>query len=158
MPSTIAEKIERIDQAEQVARKGRKLFVPGTMGWTEDDLDDPQIERQWLAGRFEIVEGVLAAMPPAYFDGTMALHKLMFRVQTHVDAHGPRGQFGPETDFVVGRNRVARVDAIFLTDEDQRQQEAAQRAQKKGRKLKYGRIRIRPTLMPLTHRMKNTTA
>ena len=147
MPSTIAEQIERIDQAEEVARTGRKAFVPGTMGWTEDDLDDPEIERQWLAGRFEIVEGVLAAVPPGYFDGGVALAKLVRLIDRHIDHAGPVGSFGYGTDIVVARNRVARVDAIFLRHDDLRCQESAQRERKKGRKLKYGRIRIRPTLV-----------
>jgi Uma2 family endonuclease len=147
MPSTIAEQIERIDQAEEVARTGRKRFVPGTMGWTEDDLDDPEIERQWLAGRFEIVEGVLAAMPPAYFDGTTALGRLIRAVTRYLDQRGQSGDFGPETDVVAGKNRVARVDAVFLTDADLRQQQAAQQQRRKGRTLKYGRIRIPPTLV-----------
>lgn len=46
-------------------------FEPGTTGWTVHDLDDPEIERQWFEGRYEIVEGVLTKMPPAYFTGEM---------------------------------------------------------------------------------------
>jgi hypothetical protein len=30
-------------------------FQPGTTGWTVRDLDDPEIERQWFSGRYEIV-------------------------------------------------------------------------------------------------------
>lgn len=147
MPSTIAEKIERIDQAEQVARKGRKLFVPGTMGWTEDDLDDPEIERQWLGGRFEIIDGVLAAMPPPYLDGGVALQSLVFVIQTHLKAQGSNGRFAPEADVVLGQDRVARVDSVYLAEPDLQQQEVAQQQRKKGRNLKYGRIRVRPTLV-----------
>ena len=46
-----------------------KPFEPGTTGWTASDLDDPAIEREWFRGRYEIVEGVLTKMPPAYFTG-----------------------------------------------------------------------------------------
>ena len=47
-------------------------FLPGTTGWTASDLDDPQIERLWFSGRYEIVEGVLTSMPPAYLAGGSA--------------------------------------------------------------------------------------
>ncbi|HZL38562.1 MAG TPA: hypothetical protein VFC78_24855 [Tepidisphaeraceae bacterium] len=47
-------------------------FIPGTTGWTADDLDDPQIERQWEDGAYEIIEGVLTLMPAAYFAGSNA--------------------------------------------------------------------------------------
>jgi hypothetical protein len=39
-------------------------FLPGTTGWTASDLDDPAIERGWIRGSYEIVEGVLTTMPP----------------------------------------------------------------------------------------------
>ena len=77
-------------------------FLPGTTGWTADDLDDPQIERLWEAGAYEIVEGVLTLMPPAYFDGSAALFSLMEIISQHVRKHGPQGRFGNEADLVVG--------------------------------------------------------
>jgi len=32
-----------------------KHFEPGTTGWTEEDLDQPEIDRAWHGGRYEIV-------------------------------------------------------------------------------------------------------
>lgn len=50
-----------------------KPFRPGTTGWSASDLDDPRIEGKWLRGSYEIVEGVLTRMPPAYFIGGESL-------------------------------------------------------------------------------------
>jgi len=53
-----------------------RLLVPGTTGWSVQDLDDPQIERQWENAHYEIIEGVLTEMAPAYYDGGAALANL----------------------------------------------------------------------------------
>jgi hypothetical protein len=63
-------------------------FKPGSTGWTVDDLNDPAIERLWEENHYEIVEGVLAEMPPAYFDGHGAMTRLMMMVQKHLDKKG----------------------------------------------------------------------
>ena len=67
---------------------------------------------------YEIVEGVFTLMPPAYFDGSAVLQRLIYLLNRHVDAHGLRGRFGIEVDLIVGRKRVACADAAFLTDDD----------------------------------------
>ena len=54
----------------------RKRFAAGTTGWTASDLDDPVIEAVWERRRYEIVEGVLARMPPAHYDSSVALSRL----------------------------------------------------------------------------------
>ncbi len=123
-----------------------KLFEPGTTGWTVDDLNDPEIERQWFAGRFEIVEGVLTTMPPAYFDGSFPMGRLIRIVERHLDRKSLPGDFANEVDFVLARRRVARVDVAFLTPEDSQRQEKAN-AERGRRKLKYGRLLVPPTLV-----------
>src|SRR5437773_6063737 len=94
-----------------------KPFEPGTTGWTANDLDDPAIEREWFRGRYEIVEGVLTKMPPAYFTGGESLFKLMKCIDRHCEAHGPAGSFAPEVDIVIDQPRVGIADAVFLTPE-----------------------------------------
>jgi Uma2 family endonuclease len=121
-----------------------RVFAPGTTGWTVDDLDDPEIDRLWRAGRYEIVEGVLTQMAPAYLDGSFALQRLLKVLQAHFDAEGIAGDFAGEADFVVGRARVPRVDAIFLTDEQKRRQAKANAGNR--RRLKYGRLVVAPLL------------
>ena len=56
-------------------------FRVGTTGWTAADLDDPRIERLWERGAYEIVEGVLTKMTPAYFDGSVARQSLIDTVE-----------------------------------------------------------------------------
>lgn len=106
-------------------------FEPGTTGWTARDLDDPAIEREWFKGRYEIIEGVLTKMPPAFFKGGESLFKLMMRLQNHFTAQGLAGTFSGEVDIIIDDARVVVADAVFLTAEErQRQQQASKRAGK----------------------------
>ncbi|HET6249006.1 MAG TPA: Uma2 family endonuclease [Tepidisphaeraceae bacterium] len=98
-------------------------FEPGTTGWTASDLDDPEIERQWFEGRYEIVEGVLTKMAPAYFVGGEALYRLMYFITTHIGMKA--GSFATEVDIVIDEDRVVRSDAAFLTPEQKRLQKQA---------------------------------
>src|SRR5438552_11334820 len=93
-------------------------FKPGTTGWTADDLDDPEIERLWDAGAYEIVEGVLTIMPPAFFDSGVAVQRLIHIVLRHLENTGGAGDFAGEVDLIVARKRVARPDAVFMTPID----------------------------------------
>jgi Uma2 family endonuclease len=100
-------------------------FVPGTTGWTASDLEDPEIERLWFAGHYEIISGVLTSMPPAYFPGTTSLLKLVFQLTAHAEKTRTPGQFGAEVDIVIDDDRIVRADAIWLTPADwQRQRDA----------------------------------
>jgi Uma2 family endonuclease len=106
-----------------------KPFKPGTTGWTASDLDDPRIEGKWLRGSYEIVEGVLTRMPPAYFTGGNALYRLMFAVTTFQNRENVAGDFSIDVDLVIDEMRVAKADAVWMTpDEQARQADAARRA------------------------------
>ena len=119
-------------------------FEPGTTGWTAHDLDDPEIERFWSAGRYEIVEGVLTSMPPAYYIGGKLLYRLMSRITNHIGESV--GSFATELEIVIDEDRVVRADAAFLTpDEEQRQKTAALAAGRKD--PDRTRILIPPTLI-----------
>ena len=122
-------------------------FLPGTTGWTADDLDDPEIECLWEAGAYEIVEGVLTLMPPAFLDGGVALQRLIRMLGNHFDASGIKGDFATEADLIIARKRVARPDAVFLTTSDLTQQEQQQKARRGNPVLKLGRMRIAPSLI-----------
>ena len=125
-----------------------RKFEPGTTGWCADDLDDPEIERLWNSGRYEIVEGVLTKMPPALFDGSAALQELLHLLRMHLDAHQPGGKLATEVDVILGQRRVPVVDAVYLTAADQAKQKQAYAAQPVRRKgVKYGRILVPPTLV-----------
>lgn len=51
-----------------------KRFKPGTTGWSASDLRDPDVESQWVRGRYEIVERMLTEMLAAYFSGAKRLY------------------------------------------------------------------------------------
>jgi len=121
-------------------------FEVGTMGWTAADLDDPQIEREWFAGRYEIVEGVLTKMPPAYFAGGSGLFELLGELRDYLKRNRRSDRIGTEVDIVVDEARVAVADAVLLNSADQRRQSEA--ARKAGRKdPRRTRILVPPTLI-----------
>ncbi len=122
-------------------------FVPGTTGWSVDDLDDPAIEALWLAGKYEIVEGVLTTMPPAYYDGSYALKKLIKLIDRHLEQRDPDGEVVQEVDLVLGKRRVPVVDAIYLSPEDRARAKQANAERGPRNDYKYGRILIPPTLV-----------
>lgn len=123
-----------------------RAFMPGTTGWSADDLNDPDIEREWERGAYEIVEGVLTIMPPACFDGSVALQNLIDLLKESFDREGRRGAFGPEVDLIVGKKRVARVDAVWMSQSDLDRQKSMNAAEGK-KKLRYGRLLVPPTLV-----------
>jgi Uma2 family endonuclease len=111
------------------------------------DLDDPEIEQQWVNGRYEIVEGVLTTMPPAYFVGGNALFNLLHRIKSHLEQTGQAGRFATELDVVVDDDRVARSDAAMLTPADEARQAEAAKAAKPQRDATRVRILVPPTLV-----------
>jgi Uma2 family endonuclease len=121
-------------------------FTPGTTGWTVQDLDDPAIERLWFQGRYELVDGVLTRMPPAYFSGGEALFNLMFLLKTHMRAEGIEGRWSVEVDIVLRDDRVARSGAAFMEPSAWRRHLAAAR---KAGKTDVKRMRVYgpPTLI-----------
>ncbi len=121
-------------------------FEPGTTGWSIDDLNDPTIDQMWEQGSYEIIEGVLTTMPPAYYDGSLALQRLIRIIDRYLDRTETAGEFSTEPDLVLARNRVVRPDAAFLTPDDQRRQNEANAKHGKPA-LKYGRLLIPPTLV-----------
>src|SRR5580704_6194169 len=124
-----------------------RRFVPGTTGWTEDDLSDPRIERLWERGRYEIVEGVLTKMPAAYLQGSLPLKRLVSQVESHLKQHGIGSEFAFEVDLVVNQVRVPRVDCVLLTPQQLAQQASIDAKQKRRPNVRYGRVRVVPELV-----------
>jgi Uma2 family endonuclease len=131
-----------------LAVEEKRRFKVGTLGWTADDLDDPKIERLWQQGRYEIVEGVLTEMPPAQYDASRPLVPLLTMLSNHVEKQGRGGHFAVEVDLIVSRHRVAVVDAVYVTDAEERRQAAlyARKSKRKPR-VRFGRLMIAPTLV-----------
>lgn len=89
-----------------VAEASIRPFTPGTTGWTARDLEDPAIEREWFKGSYEIVEGVLTTMPPAYFAGGNAAANLIFVLKVYSKEQKLRWRFAAEADIVINELRV----------------------------------------------------
>jgi len=102
-------------------------FVPGTTGWSASDLDDPEIERLWFQGRYEIVDGVLTTMAPAYFTGGEALSNLLVICHTYDREHGLGGSFPMEADIIVDESHVFVADFVYLSAKDRKLQRVATR-------------------------------
>src|SRR3954465_4777565 len=89
-------------------------LIPGSTGWSVRDLDDPRVEADWEAGHFQIIEGVLAIMPPAYWDNSQALQRLVFQIQEFLKSQDMPIDFGYEVDVIVGETRVPKADAVYM--------------------------------------------
>ena len=124
----------------------QRLFEPGTTGWCAADLDDPAIEAQWESGSFEIINGVLTTMAPAYFTGGNSLYKLMHAITSFQSAQNIGGEFSIEVDIIIDEMRVAKADAVWMTPEElHRQDEAGIQAGKKD--PRRARILVPPSLI-----------
>ncbi|HEY8668838.1 MAG TPA: Uma2 family endonuclease [Tepidisphaeraceae bacterium] len=121
-------------------------FEPGTTGWVADDLNDPHIGAIWEAGHYEIVEGVLALMPPALFDGSAPLFRLATMIQSRMRELKITGDFAPEADYILTPRRVARPDMVLLLSDDLERQ-GKENALRGKVDAKYGRLLVPPALI-----------
>jgi Uma2 family endonuclease len=125
----------------------RRELIPGSTGWRARDLDDPRIEAEWEAGHFQIIEGVLAIMPPAYWQTSESLQRLVFQVQVYLRERGLPTGFGFEVDLVIGEMRVPKADAVYMSEADKAAQLKATKSRRKPKGIKYTRVRVPPTLV-----------
>ncbi len=90
---------------------------PGTLGWTSADVDDPAINALWSRGRYEILDGVLTVVPPAYYYGGGVADNLKFLLRTHF-AGQVRCSTSAEVDIAVTATQVVRADAVAIWGDD----------------------------------------
>ena len=102
------------------------VLRPGTLGWSAKDLEDPQIHFLWNQGRYEIIDGVLTVMPPAYFRGGMVVDNLKFLLRSYFKAKQIRAAFSGEVDIAITPTRVVRADGVVVIGEDLPRFEALQ--------------------------------
>jgi Uma2 family endonuclease len=124
-----------------------RQLIPGSTGWTVQDLDDPKVEAAWEAGHFQIIEGVLAIMPPAYWETSEALQRLVYQIQRYLEGRLLPTGFGYEVDVIVGETRVPKADAVYMSQEDKSRQSRANRSRRKSKAIKFSRLRVPPTLV-----------
>jgi len=110
-------------------------------------MDDPEIQRQWEHSRFELINGVIARKPPAFFDGQSSLDRLADRVKSHIRADGLQWSYASEIDIVIDEARVLAADGVFLTREQYARQREAARLAKPDRDPSRVRILIPPALI-----------
>jgi Uma2 family endonuclease len=122
-------------------------FRAGSTGWTVRDLDDPQIRRLWDSHHFEIVEGVLAEMPPAALDGSIPLNRLSRLISRHLDKADIDHDWGHEIDLIVSDDRLSRPDAMLVFPSDLKDQAKANARHPQKQRVKYGALRIAPRLV-----------
>ena len=119
---------------------------PGTTGWTARDLEDPEVERDWVQNRYELVEGVLTKMPPAYFVGGNCAFNLMTVLRAYSKERGLNFRFAAEGEIIIDELKVLRADGVMLTPADALRQEQAARSVGKS-DLKRVRLLVPPTLV-----------
>ncbi len=128
-----------------IEHESREL-KPGTTGWSAADLDDPALECYWFGGRYEIIEGVLTVMAPAYFSGGEALDNLVYLVKRHLEGLGVYGGFSHEVDIIISSTRVVRADAVYLDSNAKKAQRSAVEDRKR-RDPDRSRIYVPPSLV-----------
>ena len=92
-----------------------KVLVPGSVGWTADEVMFGPWAAEFEARRYELIEGVIAKMPAAKFAGTGPVSRLV----TILDAAGEQ-VFGPgqyayqELHLWITHDRSTIADAAFM--------------------------------------------
>jgi len=127
--------------------EARRELAVGSIGWMESDLDEPEIALQWEHGRFELINGVIARMPPAFFAGQSTLDRLADLIKVHTRADGSRWSYAAEIDIVIDETRVLVADGVFLTPAQKGSQLRAARLAKPNLDPSGVRILIPPILV-----------
>jgi Uma2 family endonuclease len=129
-----------------IATRATKPFIPGSSGWSVADLASPHVQREWSRGRYEIIEGVLSIMPPAYLPHGASLFTLLSIIRAHLKQNRITATLATEVDLVLAPKRVVVADAILMTPQDHKRQASAIRGIPKP---KHGQVRILvpPTLI-----------
>ena len=91
---------------------------PGTLGWSINDLEDPDVYFRWAQGRYEIHDGLLVEMPPSPFCGGAAVFNLIQILDPYLMARQLRPSFAPGAGIEALPNRVVRGDTVGIWGDD----------------------------------------
>lgn len=89
-------------------------LIPGSTGWTVDDLRKPPFAEQWVAGRYELVNGVITEMAPAAFRHGYPIGRLIFSLQSYFIEHQVDAMIAPEADIFVTSEKYFIADAAVV--------------------------------------------
>jgi Uma2 family endonuclease len=92
--------------------------APGSSGWCVADLDDPAIARQWDAGRYEMIEGVIRDMGAAFFAHNRPTNRLLRTVERHLDDKGESYETSFEVDLILDEDTLFQADAVLMRPAD----------------------------------------
>ena len=123
-----------------------RTLIPGTTGWSAEDLRDPDIARQWDAGRYEIIDGILVLMPLPCWDHGEPLPDIIVTLRNHLRSRGEAVRISFEVDITTPWGEVLRADSAMLTPADVEAQKIALRAQGLDDHL-LQRLQVPPTLV-----------
>jgi len=93
-------------------------FAPGSSGWCVADLDDPAIARQWDEGRYEMIEGVIRDMGPAFFAHNRPTNQLLWVVALHLQRQGESIETSFEVDLILDEDTLFQADAVLMRPAD----------------------------------------
>lgn len=142
--STLIETPALIEQITYAHKEGKRALLPGSGGWSEADLRQAEHREVWERERFELVEGVVCMMAPAWFDNTRALfHLTAALIPQMVKLYG--GGMGGEAELVLKPERVVKPDAMYLSREQEEHQRNAAKAANQERD--FVGIRVPPLLV-----------
>jgi Uma2 family endonuclease len=94
------------------------VLQPGTMGWTASEMEDPVLRRLWDAGRYEILDGVLAIMPAAFYLGGECAATLGYLLRSFLRERKIAASFSFEVDIQISELRLLRADVVAVFGDD----------------------------------------
>jgi Uma2 family endonuclease len=94
------------------------VLRPGTMGWTASEMEDPDLHFLWDQGRYEIIDGVLTVMPPAFFIGGSPSFNLGYLLRTHFRKQKVSVSISTEVDLRLSEKLLLRGDLVAVFGDD----------------------------------------
>lgn len=110
-----------------MAASDPRPYLPGTTGWTVDDLRHPDARHGWDLRSTDVMDGTVVLREDAHFRAGVIIADLMAIVQAHLTKAGlADGAWATEPGVATADGWVLRADAAYLTAADlKRQAEAA---------------------------------
>lgn len=113
-----------VNSPERAARKteadspSERVLEPGSVGWTADEVLLGPWAEAFEAGRYELIEGVIARTPPAKFAGSGPVSRLVPILDAAGEAAFGAGQYAwAELHLWITFNRTAIADGAEYVED-----------------------------------------